>query len=164
MCIAEPLAHIVAVCSFGKTGLWAMCSFGKTGLSTIRWIRFFMNCQPQSIDSIVYVYTCTDTIRLRVRFDQFTIFATSWTALENCAPIGACQHPHVFAPTIYLVRPVSDKHLGTDIWRPLQMGGVSGGGARHGGFGRLCRRVGCGRHGHLGSCKLISNHYADYGL
>ena len=75
MCIAEPLAHIVAVCSFGKTGLWAMCSFGKTGLSTIRWIRFFMNCQPQSIDSIVYVYTCTDTIRLRVRFDQFTIFA-----------------------------------------------------------------------------------------
>ena len=136
MCIAERLAHIVAPYPKLPTNFAIfikMCSFGKTGLSTIRWIRFFMNCQPQSIDSIVYVYTCTDTIRLRVRFDQFTIFATSWTALENCAPIGACQHPHVVAtsraplPDVgpRLECPVSDRHLGTDTWRPLQMGGVS---------------------------------------
>ena len=63
MCIAERLAHIVAPYPKLPTNFAIfikMCSFGKTGLSTIRWIRFFMNCQPQSIDSIVYVYTCTD--------------------------------------------------------------------------------------------------------
>ena len=91
------------------------------------------------------------SIRLRVRFDRFSILTTSWTALASSAPLNSPTS----AVAVEQYRGVQSE-IGEHAMTQVSYVGSS--------LVQGPRAIAHASSQVLGSSKLISNHYADYGL